>query len=70
MSRSISDWVVITWDEGRFAELGRLLDPDGNAYKRPVKAVRPWTDTYSNLLAVFKARDMVYPLKKFAPFSW
>lgn len=68
LSRSI--WVALTWDKDNKDILVSKLNWREEGPKFKVKAIRPWTDKYSNILSVFKPRHLIESVRKFMPFYW
>jgi len=62
-------WFALTWDEGAFNKLvGELKWKKCDVI--PIKHLRPWTDNYSNIVAVLKLKGLLSGIKEFQPFYW
>lgn len=64
-----SIWVILTRDPAVVRTLVSELDWK-REYDHPVKCVRPWTDDFSNILAVLRIRVMLNSIRFFQPFRW
>ncbi len=64
-----SMWVALTWDEGVSNKLVTEFK-----WKKcdlvETKHLRPWTDNYSNIVAVIKLKSLLSDIKEFQPFYW
>jgi hypothetical protein len=64
-----SAWVALTWD----ADINKKFVSGlkwAKEYVGPDKSCRVWTDTYSNVLTVFKTKVFIDSLKRWQPFYW
>lgn len=65
-----SAWVALTWDIRSKDSLVQKLGWKEEGDKLKIKKIRPWTDAYSNLLAVLEIKNFINPIKSFTPFDW
>jgi spermidine synthase len=66
---SASVWVILTWNPEALRTLVTDLDWK-REYLRPVKYVRPWSDDFSNILAVLRTQVFLNSIRFFQPFRW
>jgi hypothetical protein len=65
-----STWVIFTWDPEVKDILTSKLGWKELKYYVGLKAARPWTDDYSNVLSTIKVSSFLNSIKRFQPFSW
>lgn len=63
-----SDWVALTWNRQQQDKLVSVLKWIPAAIS--AQKMRPWTDQYSNVLAVLKTQYLLDGIKTFKPFYW
>jgi hypothetical protein len=63
-----SSWMALTWDRQIHDTLVSQLQWKENP--PDARMLRPWTDKYSNIPAVFKPDAMINSIKTFTPFYW
>lgn len=64
-----SIYLIASWDKAVLDTVASLDGPDWIDFKAK-KAIVPWTDTYSNPLAVLDMEHLVSQLTEFKPFRW
>lgn len=65
-----SKWMALTWDRKiNHTLVSKLQWQDISSYPK-MKALRPWTDKYSNIPSVMKLNPFVDSIKRFTPFYW
>jgi hypothetical protein len=65
-----SQWMAMTWDRQVNNTLVSQLQWKGNDVNLKTEMLRPWTDKYSNILAVVRPNPFLDSIKNFTPFSW
>ena len=63
-----SDWVAMTWDKDKDDTLASKLNWVKKRAGFPGRKSRPWSDAYSNILSVFKTKEIVDEIKNFIIF--
>ena len=64
-----TSWFALTWDSKVYKKLITKFKWVGYN-SREVSLIRPWTDKYSDELAIMRLNDLLNSIKYFKPFYW
>jgi spermidine synthase len=65
-----SAWIALIWDEDIRDDLSTELEWLEMGQEYYIKPIRPWTDTFSDIIAVLDFSLLLDPVKTFEPFYW